>query len=126
MNLTLSTKRKPYSILMSEAERYRAEQLATIIGVTVPELIRLAIDSDNLEKNLLKMKKKHLDRKEAVQILAALGRTRVFSNLNQLVRAIHTGSFSTNNPDTDKQLEELIDVILWVRATLMQMQGLKP
>lgn len=123
---TLSTKRKPYSILMSEAERRRAEQLAAIIGVTVPELIRLAIDSDNLEKTLLNIKKKHLDRKEAAQILAVLGKTRVFANLNQLVKSIHTGAFSTQNPDTDTQLEELIDVILWLRATLIKMQELKP
>lgn len=123
---TLSTKRKPYSVLMSEAERHHGEQLAALIGVSLPKLIRLTLSGDDLEKKLLNIKKKHLDRKEAAQILAALGKTRAFSNLNQLVKSIHTGSFSLNNPDTEKQLEELIEVILWMRDVLIKMQGLKP
>ncbi len=125
MTMTLSTKRKPYSILMSEAERHRGEQLAAIIGVSLPELIRITLADDDLEKTLLSMKKKHLDRQDAAKILAALGQTTVFSNLNQLVKAIHTGTFSLQNPDTEKQLEELIEVILWMRGVLIRRQGLK-
>lgn len=121
---TLSTKRKPYSILMSEAERTRAQALADIVGISVPELIRLSIDSDDLEKKLIRIKKKHLDRQDAAAILAKLGEQRYASNLNQLAREMNTGTLVWS-VDAQNELLEACEAVLWMRDTLIRMQGLK-
>ena len=121
---TLSTKRKPYSILMSEAERTRARALADIVGISVPELIRLSIDSDDLEKKLIRIKKKHLDRQDAAAILAKLGEQRYAANLNQISRNLNSGTFVWSI-DAQHQLMDACDAILWMRDTLIRMQGLK-
>lgn len=121
---TLSTKRKPYSILMSEAERTRAQALADIVGISVPELIRISIDSDDLEKKLIRIKKKHLDRQDAAAILAKLGEQRYAANLNQISRNLNSGTFVWSI-DAQHQLMDACDAILWMRDTLIRMQGLK-
>ena len=66
--MTLDTQRKPYSILMSEAERHHIAQQAAPLGISVPEFIRITALNKDLEKALLKIKKQQVDNKEAAQI----------------------------------------------------------
>jgi hypothetical protein len=123
--MTLDTQRKPYSILMSEAERHHIAQQAAPLGISVPEFIRITALNKDLEKALLKIKKQQVDNKEAAQILAALGRSHIPSNLNQIAKSIHTGSFIFS-PDIEKQITDSYDFIVWIRDALIRQQGLKP
>ena len=121
----LDTKRKPYSILMSKAERHHIAQQASLIGITAPEFIRTAALNKDIEKALRKMKMQELDKREAVQILGALGRSNIPSNLNQIARSIKTGTF-VFSIDTQRHITEAYELMLWIRDFLIRQQGIKP
>jgi NAD-dependent DNA ligase len=121
----LETKRKPYSILMSEAERHHIALKADALNLTVPEFIRLTALEKDIEKALLAIEKQQFTKKEAARFLAALGASRIPSNLNQIAKAINTGTLVIS-PDFEKQVIEGCAFIREMRNFLIKQQGLKP
>lgn len=124
MLLALDTKRKPYSILMSEAERHHIAQLAEPLGLSAPELIRTVMLSEDVEKKLLTIKKHHFDKQGSAKILAALGKSRIANNLNQIAKAIANGTLILS-PDVIAQINEAYATIMWMRSLLIRQQGIK-
>ncbi len=122
--MSFDTKRKPYSILMSEAERHHIARKAAPLGITVPEFMRLSSLNQDITKALAIKDKKQADREAAALLMTALARSNIPSNLNQIAKAIHTGTL-TFSIDTDKQLLEACSMVREIRNTLIIRQGLK-
>lgn len=63
------------------------------------------------------------DHKLLAQLLGALGQSRIASNLNQLARLAHSGSFPIT-PDTEAALRNAVSEIADMRRLLMAALGL--
>lgn len=59
------------------------------------------------------------------QLVALLGRSRVFSNLNQLAHAANTGSLPCT-PETEAALTQALADLQVIRRLLLTSLGLKP
>lgn len=59
------------------------------------------------------------------RVLAGLGQSRLSNNLNQLARAVNSGSLPVT-PDTEAYLREACDDIQEIRAELIKALGLQP
>ena len=55
--------------------------------------------------------------------MAALGHSRLSTNVNQLARAVNSGSLPVT-PDTEKALKDACADIAWMRIALMKSLGL--
>ena len=59
------------------------------------------------------------------RVLAGLGQSRLSNNLNQLARAVNSGSLPVT-PDTDAYLRAACDDIRQIRSDLIRALGLQP
>jgi hypothetical protein len=59
------------------------------------------------------------------RVLGALGGSRLSSNLNQLAKAVNTGSLPAT-PDTEKELREACKAVTAMRDELMRALGHNP
>jgi hypothetical protein len=57
--------------------------------------------------------------------LAELGKAHLANNLNQLAKAVHTGSLDVT-PDTERLIREAYTEIMWMRETLVAALGIEP
>ena len=64
------------------------------------------------------------DHKALARVLAALGQSRLSSNLNQLARAVNTGTLPVH-PEIEDELREACAEIAKMRAELVSALGLK-
>jgi hypothetical protein len=58
------------------------------------------------------------------RVLAALGKSRLSSNLNQLARAVNTGTLPVH-PETESEIKDACREILAIRADLIRALGLE-
>ncbi len=65
------------------------------------------------------------DKEAFARALALLGRSHLSSNLNQLAKAVNTGSLPLT-PETEAELLSAIRAVRELRTLLMQALGLKP
>ena len=112
----------PFSIRLSQTERARlaveaagaplgAYIKAKVLGETPPLRVRrtgLAIE----------------DRQALAQVLALLGRSNLANNLNQLARAVHTGSLLVT-PETEAEIMAALEAVRDLRRLLLVALGLK-
>jgi hypothetical protein len=112
----------PFSIRLSQTERARlaveaagaplgAYIKAKVLGETPPLRVRrtgLAVE----------------DRQALAQVLALLGRSNLANNLNQLARAVHTGSLLVT-PETEAELVAALEAVRDLRRQLLVALGLK-
>lgn len=66
-----------------------------------------------------------LDRKLIAKLLGTLGKSRLASNLNQLAKAVNSGSLAVNT-EVEKAILQACRTIEWMRTTLIKALGLKP
>lgn len=64
------------------------------------------------------------DQKALGQLLGALGESRLSNNLNQLAKAVHTGSLPVT-PETEKEIRQACHEIKWMRDVLVKALGMK-
>ncbi len=69
-------------------------------------------------------RKPHIEQKQYATLLAALGQSRLSSNLNQLAKSVNMGTLDVSQ-DAERQLQEAHETILIMRDTLLMALGLK-
>jgi len=126
----MNTKRKakyapPFSLRLADKERKALEELAD--GMSLGTFIRECVIRLILDKKLRPAQSRRgvLDKKLAAMLLAALGKSRIASNINQLAKAANSGSLPVNE-EVLRDLWEAVQFIRWIRNTLIKAIGLKP
>lgn len=112
----------PFSLRLSQEERSELENLAE--GRPLGQFIKDCIFSKGLRPAAPRKVPIH-DRKALAEVLAALGASRISQNINQLAKAVNTGSLPVIQ-DTEDALNEACDAIFWIRDALIKAMGLKP
>lgn len=124
--MTKRTKEKsrPFSLRLTFDERAQLESDAG--SIAVGEYIRQQLFK-NLPPPKRRAPRKKPERDEAAlaQLLAQLGASRLSANLNQLAKAVNTGSLPVT-PETEKELKTACDAVAEMRAALMQALGFIP
>ena len=89
------------------------------------EYIRSRLFGEDVSPRRTRGKSPVKDHEALARVLAALGASRLPSNLNQLARAANTGSLPVT-PDTETALTEACETITAMRAELLQALGMEP
>lgn len=110
----------PFSIRLSFDERAQLQQAAG--NMALGAYIREKVLADPEERRKV-LKPPVEDRQALAQLLAELGKAHLANNLNQLAKAVHTGSLDVT-PDTEKMIREAYTEIMWMRETLVAALGL--
>lgn len=113
----------PFSLRLTFEERAKLERDAA--GLALSEYIRSRLFGDDVTPRRTRGKSPVKDHEALARVLAALGASRLPSNLNQLARAANTGSLPVT-PDTVAALTEACETITTMRAELLQALGMKP
>lgn len=66
-----------------------------------------------------------IDKQKISQLLGFLGQSRIASNINQLAKAVNSGSLPVNE-EVVSNLNEAVAAILWMRDELIKALKLKP
>ncbi|MGU3420845.1 hypothetical protein [Methylobacterium sp. D54C] len=128
----LTTKRKrakrekppsPFSLRLSAEERARLA--AEAAGAPLGTYVKAKLLGQPVPARVRKSGISIADRRALAQLIALLGRSRVFSNLNQLAHAANTGSLPVT-PDTEAALAQALADLHEIRALLLTSLGLKP
>lgn len=114
----------PYTMRFSRNERKAMEILAEPLGCSVPELIRFKVLNEDTGQQIAYLLEHINEQSENAKILAELGKSRIANNLNQIAKAINTGTLEIT-PDVVLQINEAYEAILWIRSQLIRKQGLK-
>ncbi|WP_444994737.1 hypothetical protein [Aliikangiella sp. IMCC44359] len=111
----------PYSLRLSDEERKHLKELAD--GKPLASYIKAILFG---ESSLPKYRKraKLEDEQLLIKLLAALGKSRIASNINQLAKAANSGSLPVNH-DIINALNEAVAAIKWMRESLIKGIGLK-
>lgn len=110
----------PFSLRLTETERARLE--ADAAGQPIGAYIKNRIFSEPAPPR--RRGASLADREALAKLLAQLGRSHVANNLNQLAKAVNTGSLPLT-PETEAELLEALRAVREMRAQLMQALGLK-
>lgn len=116
--------RKTYTVRYSDKERKKVQANAEAMKLPTSTYIRissLSDDSRHLKRFELSTTQ---ERKEYAQILAALGKSRISQNLNQIAYAINTGTLVLS-PDVVSQITEACETLQWLRRSLIKKMGLR-
>lgn len=121
-----ATKRKreaPFAIRLSRDERVRLEREAA--GAPLGTYIKAKVFGSAPPVRTRRAGLVVEDRQVLAQALALLGRSRLSSNLNQLVRLAHIGALPMT-PETEAELSAALGDVRNMRCLLMVALGLKP
>ncbi len=112
----------PFSLRLSFDERSQLEQAAgnMALGAYIREkLLTTPEDRQTVRKNPTE------DRKMLAQLLSVIGKAHLANNLNQLAKAVNSGSLDVT-PDTERMIRESYAEIMWMRGILIEALGLRP
>ncbi len=112
----------PFSIRLSFDERAQLEQAAG--NMALGAYIREKLLTTPEERKAVR-KTPTEDRKILAQLLAVLGKAHLANNLNQLAKAVNTGSLDVT-PDTERMIRECYAEVMWMRQMLIEGLGLMP
>lgn len=112
----------PFSLRLTDQERLALREMAgeQPIGQFIKDTL--------FDKSIRPPKRyRHApaDQKLIAKLLAALGSSRIASNINQLAKAANSGSLPVNMEVIDS-LNEAVEAIRWMRSTLIEAMGIKP
>lgn len=113
----------PFSLRLTFEERAKLERDAA--GLALSEYIRSRLFGNDVSPRRTRGRFPVKDHEALARVLAALGASRVASNLNQLARAANTGSLPVT-PDTETALAEACESVAEMRAALLQGLGMEP
>lgn len=113
----------PFSLRLTFEERAKLEQAAN--GVPIGAYIRAVLFDQELPKVRRRGTKPVADHAELAKVLASLGASRLSSNLNQIAKAVHSGSLPVT-PDTETELLHACADIAAMRNMLIEALGLQP
>lgn len=112
----------PFSLRLTFEERARLEKAAS--GISLSAYIKWRIFDPDKPPPRKRGKAPVKDHKVLAALLAKLGKSRLASNLNQLAKAVHTGSLPVT-PDTEKDIKRAAQDVHDMRALLILALGLK-
>lgn len=110
----------PFSLRLTFEERTRLEQEAS--GMALGAYIRMRLFGDDAEPRRTRGKFPVKDHEALGRVLGALGASRLSSNLNQLARAVNSGSLPVT-PETEEILFDACNEILAMREELLRALG---
>ncbi|QFT93375.1 hypothetical protein FIU86_11035 [Roseovarius sp. THAF9] len=116
-----SYKPTPFSLRLSFDERAKLEQDAS--GMALGAYIRDRLFGDDVAPRKTRGKAPVKDFEALGRVLAALGQSRLSSNLNQLAKAVNTGSLPVT-PETEDELRQACKDVQAMRRDLMIALGL--
>lgn len=110
----------PFSLRLTFEERAKLEEAAN--GVPLGAYIKAVLFSEDLKKVRQRGHKPVGDQEALGRVLAALGKSRLSSNLNQLARAVNTGSLPVH-PEIEGELRDACADIAAMRKALLRALG---
>lgn len=113
----------PFSLRLNAEERARLA--AEAAGAPLGTYLRSKLLGEPVPARVRKSGIPIADRRVLAQLVALLGRSRVFSNLNQLAHAANTGSLPVT-VETEAALAQALADLHEIRALLLSSLGLKP
>lgn len=114
---------QPFSLRLTFEERAALQQAAGDLPLGC--YIRNRILGDNEAKPRRQRRAPVADQAALAKVLAVLGQSRLSNNLNQLARAVNSGSLPVT-PDTDKAIREACADVRHMRMELLRALGLSP
>ena len=114
-------KPSPFSLRLTFEERAALEQDAA--DMPLGAYIRSRVFDQSRPPRRTRGKRPVKDHAELAQLIAALGNSRLSSNVNQLAHAVNSGSLPVT-PDTEKALMTACADSAWMRIALMKSLGL--
>lgn len=112
----------PFSLRLSFDERSHLEKAAGKMPLGA-YIRQKALDGIADTRRIVRRPRKPIKDDQAMaQLLAELGRSNLANNLNQLAKAVNSGSLAVT-PDTEKAIHDAYYDILWMRKTLGQALG---
>ena len=114
-------KARPFAVRLTDDERaYLKKKAGTRpLGTYIRECV---LGDQGVKRKTYRQPK--VNDKQLATVLAALGDSRLSSNVNQLARAVNTGTLDVTQ-DIEQQLEEAYEAILAMREALFMALGLK-
>lgn len=113
----------PFSLRLTFEERQRLEAEAG--DMPLGEFIRQRLLGDGAAPRKRKGNSPVKDKAALARVLGALGQSRLSSNLNQLAKAVNTGSLPVT-PETEADLKAACRDIAALRADLLRALGKMP
>lgn len=113
-----------FSMRLTPSERLLGDERAAALGISLSALVRLRVFSKDFEESFKLLMMHEYERKELAQILAALGQSRVASNINQIAKAMNMGMLHVT-PDVIAQVNEAVDMVKWIRNKLILKLGVR-
>lgn len=112
----------PFSLRLTAKDRARLEQDAA--GMSLASYIRWRLFDPDRKPPRHRGKAPVKDHKALSAVLGRLGKSSLSNNLNQLARAVHSGSLPVS-PDVEAELRQAAAEIAAMRALLIDALGLK-
>ncbi len=110
----------PFSLRLTFEERARLERDAA--GMALGAYIRAQLFGEDAAPRRTRGKFPVKDHQALGQVLGTLGSARLSNNLNQLARAVNSGSLPVT-PDTENKLKEACEAVLAMRRDLLRALG---
>ena len=118
---SIKSSSKPFSLRLTDEERALLKDRAGSrpLGAYIRDVVLK--DASQKRKSF---RQPRIDETQAASLLAALGHSRLSSNINQLAKASNMGTIDVSL-ETDQHLQEASMAILAMRAALFTALGLK-
>ncbi|WP_011583097.1 MULTISPECIES: plasmid mobilization relaxosome protein MobC [Chelativorans] len=113
----------PFSLRLTAAERARLENEAA--GKALGAYIRERLLGEDTAPRKRRGNSPIKDHEALGRVLGALGQSRLSSNLNQLAKAVNTGSLPVT-PETEAELKEACREVSALRDELLRALGKSP
>lgn len=113
----------PFSIRLTFEERAALENAAA--GMPLGAFVRERLFGAELKPRRTRGKHPVKDHEALGRALALLGASRLSANLNQLAKAVNTGSLPVT-PETEADLRAACEAVAEMRAALMRALGVSP
>ncbi|MEO9738053.1 MAG: hypothetical protein ABJH45_23060 [Paracoccaceae bacterium] len=113
----------PFSLRLTFEERAKLEKQAA--GMPLGAYIRKQVFGKDTTPRKTRGKHPVKDHVALGRVLGALGQSRLSSNVNQLARAVNTGSLPVT-PDTEQSIIEACVAIEEIRIELLRALGTEP
>ncbi|KPQ15974.1 MAG: Bacterial mobilization protein (MobC) [Rhodobacteraceae bacterium HLUCCO18] len=110
----------PFSLRLTFEERARLEAAAN--GVPLGAYIKAVLFEGDLSQVRRRNTRPVEDHKALGRVLASLGQSRLSNNLNQLARAVNTGSLPVT-PETENELKNACREVMALRGELLRALG---
>ena len=112
----------PFSLRLSIEERLKLD--ADAGSLSIGEYIRSCL-FENPTTRKVRFRRPVQDEQALVQVLGALGRSRLSNNLNQLAKAVHSGSLPVT-PETEQAILAACAAVQNMSGELVKALGLPP